>query len=268
MQTQLGQPRCSSCLQTTRNTTGYRSTHHHTICTLCSNVLSPSRASLVGEEYMFVHFLGTPNIDVYFGGGSPVLLDELCCTGTETSFLECSHAGVGVYRSRCTRSSAAAVRCTGMITLAYNRSLCIPTLFYFLFIGSGNCTFFTQEPQDETVIQDGIAQFTCSLDCMTLYYTTWIYDSPSGSSLLIANASQIATNNSKYSINTFTETLVVHTVTYADRGIYTCTTTSDLAVRTSSGMLTVKGNYINILASFPSSPHSPHTLKASALLFS
>ena len=113
-----------------------------------------------------------------------------------------------------------------------------------MLVGRGNCTFFTEEPQDEIVIQNEIAQFTCSFDCMTSYYTTWIYDSPSGGSMLIANASQVAANSSKYSLSTLTGTLVVHNVTYADRGIYTCTTTSDLVVLTSSAMLTVKGNGI------------------------
>ena len=113
-----------------------------------------------------------------------------------------------------------------------------------MLVGGGNCTFFTQEPQDEIVIQNEIAQFACSFDCTTPYYTTWTYGSPSGDLMLIANASQVAANSSKYSLSTLTETLVVHSVKYADRGIYTCTTTSDLVVLTSSAMLTVKGNGI------------------------
>ena len=60
-------------------------------------------------------------MNVYFGGGGPILLDELCCTGTESSLLECSHAGVGIHR--CTTSNAAAVQCTGRVMLTYNRTL-------------------------------------------------------------------------------------------------------------------------------------------------
>ena len=114
--------------------------------------------------------------------------------------------------------------------------------YNFLCIDDGYCTVFTEEPQDEEVVQNEIAQFMCSVDCMTPHYTTWTYISLSGSSVLIANASQVAANSSKYSLSTLTGILAVHNVTYADRGIFTCTITTDLAVLTSSALLIVKGN--------------------------
>ena len=50
-------------------------------------------------------------MDVYYGSGGPILLDEVCCTGTESSLLECTHAGIGIHR--CRTSNPAAVRCVG-----------------------------------------------------------------------------------------------------------------------------------------------------------
>ena len=117
--------------------------------------------------------------------------------------------------------------------------------YTFLFLDSvRNCTFFSEEPQDQTVVQYETAQFTCSVDCAIPYNTTWIYNSLSGSSVLIANAgaSQVFVSNSKYSLSTNTETLVVHNVSYEDRGVYICTTTSEIVTLTSAAMLTVEGN--------------------------
>ena len=48
---------------------------------------------------------------VYYGIGGPILLDEVCCTGTESNLLECTHAGIGIHR--CETSNPAAVRCGG-----------------------------------------------------------------------------------------------------------------------------------------------------------
>ena len=45
------------------------------------------------------------------GSGGPILLDEVCCTGTESSLLECTHAGIGIHR--CTTNNPAAVQCVG-----------------------------------------------------------------------------------------------------------------------------------------------------------
>ena len=42
----------------------------------------------------------------------PILLDNVGCRGNESSLLQCSHRGIGVYRS-CSHYEDAGVRCTG-----------------------------------------------------------------------------------------------------------------------------------------------------------
>ena len=47
----------------------------------------------------------------YFGQGSgPIILDNVTCTGSESTLANCGHLGVGVTRS-CNHSEDAAVRC-------------------------------------------------------------------------------------------------------------------------------------------------------------
>ena len=41
----------------------------------------------------------------------PILLDNVGCLGTESSLLECSHLGIGVYPN-CIHYEDAGVRCT------------------------------------------------------------------------------------------------------------------------------------------------------------
>ena len=135
---------------------------------------------------------------------------------------------------------------------------------HFFFLDSvRDCTSFSEEPQDQTVVQNETAQFPCSVDCAIPYNTTWIYNSPSGISMLIANASQLFVSNSKYSLSTITETLVVHNVSYEDRGVYICSTSSDIATLTSAAMLTVEGKSESLQypvyalsVTFPSNPFS------------
>ena len=47
-----------------------------------------------------------------FGQGSlPILLDDVMCTGNESTLLSCSHRGIG--RHNCGHSEDAGVRCPG-----------------------------------------------------------------------------------------------------------------------------------------------------------
>ena len=53
----------------------------------------------------------TPYYSAYFGQGSgPILLDNVTCTGSESTLANCDHLGVGVTRS-CSHSEDAGVRC-------------------------------------------------------------------------------------------------------------------------------------------------------------
>ena len=55
---------------------------------------------------------GTPYSGAYFGQGSgPILLDNVTCTGSESTISSCGHLGVGVTR-RCIHSEDAGVRCS------------------------------------------------------------------------------------------------------------------------------------------------------------
>lgn len=47
--------------------------------------------------YALVYLLD-PRIQWIFGGGTgPILLDDVVCTGNESSLIECGNAGIGVH---------------------------------------------------------------------------------------------------------------------------------------------------------------------------
>ena len=52
--------------------------------------------------------------NIFFGGGEtnqPIHLDEVRCTGTETSLLNCTHNGIGVYGDDCTHFDDVGIIC-------------------------------------------------------------------------------------------------------------------------------------------------------------
>ena len=57
----------------------------------------------------------------YFGEGSgPILLDNITCTGSESTLANCGHLGVGVIRS-CSHSEDVGVRCSSSGTYVLHR---------------------------------------------------------------------------------------------------------------------------------------------------
>ena len=51
-------------------------------------------------------------VNAYFGRGSgPIWLDDLGCTGSEISLLDCPHGGIGVYASNCGHDDDVGVEC-------------------------------------------------------------------------------------------------------------------------------------------------------------
>ena len=62
----------------------------------------------------------------HFGAGSGLIwLDNLKCSGTEFSLLQCSHIGIGVHN--CGHSEDASVKCSGTKTGSFH------ILFYSMF---------------------------------------------------------------------------------------------------------------------------------------
>ena len=51
-------------------------------------------------------------LQAHFGQGSgDIWLDDLHCNGTESSILNCTHNGIGVYGQHCTHDRVAGVNC-------------------------------------------------------------------------------------------------------------------------------------------------------------
>ena len=58
----------------------------------------------------------TAFVNAYHGRGSgPIVLDDLRCTGTESSLLQCLHDGIGIAASHCDHFDDAGVRCLGIL---------------------------------------------------------------------------------------------------------------------------------------------------------
>ena len=57
---------------------------------------------------------GTPLLNAYYGQGTcAILLENVMCTGSETSLLGCPSYGLGV-NIGCTHAQDASVQCAGM----------------------------------------------------------------------------------------------------------------------------------------------------------
>ena len=89
--------------------------------TVCDDGWSTYDASVVCRQLGF----GSSGIaynNAYFGQGTgSILLDDVACTGSETTLANCSHLGVGVTRN-CSHSEDAGVRCSlsrGYIIIIY-----------------------------------------------------------------------------------------------------------------------------------------------------
>ena len=58
----------------------------------------------------------TASVNAYHGRGSgPIVLDDIRCTGTESSLLQCPHDGIGIAASYCDHFDDAGVRCLGIL---------------------------------------------------------------------------------------------------------------------------------------------------------
>ena len=74
---------------------------------------------------------GSSYSGAYFGQGSgPILLDNVTCTGSESTLANCGHLGVGITRS-CSHSEDAGVHC---YTEGYNSYLYIPSYKCYMLI--------------------------------------------------------------------------------------------------------------------------------------
>ena len=66
------------------------------------------------KNILFFFSAATPFLNAYFGQGpssSPILLQNLRCTGSEARLVNCSHSGVGQVGVTCGHDDDAGVRC-------------------------------------------------------------------------------------------------------------------------------------------------------------
>ena len=64
------------------------------------------------HECVFCIIGASVRVNAHFGpGNGPILLDNLYCTGSESSLLNCTHDGIGVYGYYCSHDDDAGVEC-------------------------------------------------------------------------------------------------------------------------------------------------------------
>ncbi|XP_041470167.1 deleted in malignant brain tumors 1 protein-like [Lytechinus variegatus] len=86
--------------------------------TVCDDLWDDTDATVVCQSLGFES--GTANTNAYFGEGSgDILLDDVSCTGAESSLLECSNAGIGSHN--CGHHEDAGVTCTRAVRLVNGR---------------------------------------------------------------------------------------------------------------------------------------------------
>ena len=75
--------------------------------TVCDDLFDQTDANVVCQE---LGYSGALAPSTYYGPGSgPVWLDNLACTGSEGTILNCSHAGVGTHN--CAHSEDVGIIC-------------------------------------------------------------------------------------------------------------------------------------------------------------
>ena len=79
--------------------------------TVCDDGWDTTDAGVVCRQLGFGTY-GSSYSGAYFGRGSgSILLDNVTCTGSESTLASCGHLGVGIIRS-CSHSEDAGVRCS------------------------------------------------------------------------------------------------------------------------------------------------------------
>ena len=85
--------------------------------TVCDDLWDLADADVACKMLGFRSATSAPR-EAYFGEGSGTIwLDDLLCSGNESSLLQCPHAGLGVHN--CRHSEDAGVVCSGLCKLWY-----------------------------------------------------------------------------------------------------------------------------------------------------
>lgn len=81
--------------------------------TVCNNNWNDNDAQTVCRQIGLDTSVAKAAFPGEFGQGSgPIFLDNVQCTGSETSIFDCSHNGIGISPG-CDHSKDAGVKCTG-----------------------------------------------------------------------------------------------------------------------------------------------------------
>ena len=87
--------------------------------TVCDNGWSFTDADVVCRQLGLGRY-GVSRSSAYFGQGSgPIWLDDVQCTGSESTLASCGHLGINITRS-CSHREDAGVRCYGTQGEFYN----------------------------------------------------------------------------------------------------------------------------------------------------
>ena len=79
--------------------------------TVCDNGWDINDANVVCRMLGYSHALAARSSSYYGEGSGPIWLDNVDCTGLESSIGECSHSGWGVHSSTCNHGNDAAAVC-------------------------------------------------------------------------------------------------------------------------------------------------------------
>jgi len=78
--------------------------------TVCDDLWSLNDAMVACKMLGFQSAVDYTREASYGAGSGTIWLDNVVCTGSETSLLQCSHSGLGVHN--CRHSEDAGIRCT------------------------------------------------------------------------------------------------------------------------------------------------------------